>query len=168
MSLISDKIWKVLLEGSSTMGPFGHGFTYSAHPVSAAAALANLDIIEREGLVDRLLGWRQSFSVACERPSPIIRWWAKYEVWGLSARWSWWPIRRRKPLFDLKLGVALRAYRKVLSQGVIVRPILNNLVVSPPFVFTEDEIEELIAALKLAIDGTAAELTAEGVWRAGS
>jgi L-2,4-diaminobutyrate transaminase len=168
MSLISDKIWKVLLEGSPTMGPFGHGFTYSAHPVSAAAALANLDIIEREGLVDRVARLapilqrrlREAFS-----DHPLV---GEVRGVGFVGAMELVADKKTKAPFDLKLGVALRAYRKVLSQGVIVRPILNNLVVSPPFVFTEDEIEELIAALKLAIDGTAAELTAEGVWRASS
>src|SRR6185312_4435569 len=51
--LVSEKVWSVLVEGSAALGPFGHGYTYSAHPLAAAAALANLDIIERDGLVER-------------------------------------------------------------------------------------------------------------------
>ena len=42
-----------MLADGRPSGPFGHGYTYTAHPVAAAAALANLDIIEREGLVER-------------------------------------------------------------------------------------------------------------------
>ncbi|HBD97698.1 MAG TPA: hypothetical protein DC060_05815, partial [Gemmatimonadetes bacterium] len=49
--IISEKVWQALREGSSQYGPFAHGYTYSGHPVGAAAALANLDIIEGEGLV---------------------------------------------------------------------------------------------------------------------
>lgn len=44
--LVSEAIWRVLHDASGQMGPFGHGFTYSAHPVAAAAAMANLDILE--------------------------------------------------------------------------------------------------------------------------
>ena len=51
-SLIADRIWQVIVDHSREIGPFGHGYTYTAHPVAAAAAMANLDIIEGEGLVD--------------------------------------------------------------------------------------------------------------------
>ncbi len=48
--LVGDKVWDVLQKGSDTFGPFAHGYTFSGHPVCTAAALANLDIIERENL----------------------------------------------------------------------------------------------------------------------
>eukprot|EP01037_Dinobryon_pediforme_P031659 gene31659-36259_t len=49
--MVSEKVWRTIVEGQAKFGPFGHGYTYSAHPLSAAAALANLDIIESDGLV---------------------------------------------------------------------------------------------------------------------
>ena len=52
-SIVSNRIWKVLSDASPEMGPVMHGFTYSGHPVGAAIALANLDLIESEGLVAR-------------------------------------------------------------------------------------------------------------------
>jgi L-2,4-diaminobutyrate transaminase len=51
-SVISERIWQVLREASPEAGPFMHGFTYSGHPVGGAIAMANLDIIEREGLIE--------------------------------------------------------------------------------------------------------------------
>ena len=51
-SVVSDEIWQTISEKMPDRMPFSHGFTYSGHPVACAAALANLDIIEREGLVD--------------------------------------------------------------------------------------------------------------------
>ena len=52
-AVIGDRVWEVLKEKStSTYGGFGHGYTYSAHPVCAAGALANLEIMERENLKD--------------------------------------------------------------------------------------------------------------------
>ncbi len=51
-SVISEKIWEVLRDASPEMGPLMHGFTYSGHPVGGAVGLANLDIMEREGLVE--------------------------------------------------------------------------------------------------------------------
>ena len=52
-SIVSNRIWKVLSDASPEMGPVMHGFTYSGHPVGAAIALANIDLIESEGLVAR-------------------------------------------------------------------------------------------------------------------
>ena len=51
--LVSEKVWNVIEQGSDRYGVFGHGYTYSAHPLAAAAALTNLDIIERDHLVEQ-------------------------------------------------------------------------------------------------------------------
>jgi L-2,4-diaminobutyrate transaminase len=51
-SVISEKIWEVLRDASPEMGPLMHGFTYSGHPVGGAVGLANLDIMESEGLIE--------------------------------------------------------------------------------------------------------------------
>ncbi|HXC12359.1 MAG TPA: aminotransferase [Stellaceae bacterium] len=51
-SLVSEEMWSVLREASPKYGPVMHGFTYSGHPVGGAVAMANLDIIEREGLIE--------------------------------------------------------------------------------------------------------------------
>jgi len=51
-SVISEDIWAVLRDASPEFGPLMHGFTYSGHPVGGAVGLANLDIMEREGLVE--------------------------------------------------------------------------------------------------------------------
>ena len=51
--LVSEKVWSVLVDGSARLGAFGHGYTYTSHPIAAAAALANLDLIEHDGLVEQ-------------------------------------------------------------------------------------------------------------------
>jgi L-2,4-diaminobutyrate transaminase len=51
-SIVSEKVWKVLVQGSDEFGPFGHGWTYSAHPIGAAAGIANLELIDKLALVD--------------------------------------------------------------------------------------------------------------------
>jgi L-2,4-diaminobutyrate transaminase len=50
-SIISDKVWKVLEQGTDENGPIGHGWTYSAHPIGAAAGVANLKLIDDQNLV---------------------------------------------------------------------------------------------------------------------
>jgi L-2,4-diaminobutyrate transaminase len=50
-SIVSDKVWRVLEQGTDRFGPFGHGWTYSAHPIGAAAGVANLKLLDSLGLV---------------------------------------------------------------------------------------------------------------------
>ena len=50
-SIVSDRIWKVMEQGTDELGPIGHGWTYSAHPICAAAGVANLKLIDALGLV---------------------------------------------------------------------------------------------------------------------
>ncbi len=50
-SIVGDRVWKVLEDGTDEFGPFGHGWTYSAHPIGAAAGVANLKLIDDLGLV---------------------------------------------------------------------------------------------------------------------
>ena len=51
-SIVSEKMWNVLVQGSDQIGPIGHGWTYSAHPVCAAAGVANLELIDELGLLE--------------------------------------------------------------------------------------------------------------------
>jgi len=51
-SVVADHVWEVIAEGLPDQMPLSHGFTYSGHPACCAAALANLDVIERDGLVE--------------------------------------------------------------------------------------------------------------------
>ena len=50
-SIVSDRVYDLLMQGTDEFGPFGHGWTYSAHPIGAAAGVANLELIDRLGLV---------------------------------------------------------------------------------------------------------------------
>jgi L-2,4-diaminobutyrate transaminase len=50
-SIVSEKVWKVLERGADELGPIGHGWTYSAHPIAAAAGVANLKLVDELGLV---------------------------------------------------------------------------------------------------------------------
>ena len=60
-SIISDEVWKVLEQGTDENGPIGHGWTYSAHPIGAAAGVANLKLIDDLNLVTNAgRGWRVS------------------------------------------------------------------------------------------------------------
>ncbi|MEO8093625.1 MAG: aminotransferase [Pseudolysinimonas sp.] len=152
--LVSEKIWKVLLDGSAKYGSFGHGYTYSAHPLAAAAAMTNLDIIEREGLIaqvaskgellHRLL--REEFA---DHPNV-----AEIRGKGLMAAVEF--VESREPLrpFAQQGAFAGAVTRGALEQGVITRalPAADTVSFSPPFVTTEDELERMVKGVRVGLD----------------
>src|SRR5690606_40467904 len=69
-SIIGDRVWKVLERGTDENGPIGHGWTYSAHPIGAAAGVANLKLIDelrseerRVGKEGRSQSWRLHYEI---------------------------------------------------------------------------------------------------------
>jgi len=118
---------------------FRHGFTYNGHPVGAAVALANLEIIEQEGLLERavLIGSRMLDSLR-----PAERFDGVAEVRGVGAM----------------IGVELDAGRDAapvaeaaLKQGVVVRATGQNIVMSPPLVIQTDQADRIVEVLLPAL-----------------
>ncbi|MCW2621925.1 MAG: Acetylornithine transaminase, partial [Frankiales bacterium] len=117
-----------------------HGFTYSGHASACAAALACLDITEREGLHGRAdrIGARLQPALELLRADGLVA-----DVRGLGALWA----------VGLPTGVDPAAVRdRVLAQGVIVRPIAPaTLAICPPLVITDDDLDAVPAALRAAL-----------------
>jgi L-2,4-diaminobutyrate transaminase len=156
--LVSDRVWSVVADASK--GVFGHGYTYTAHPVAAAAALENLDIIERDGLVAQAAArgarlnqrLREAFD-----DHPLVG-----EVRGIGLIGAVEFVASRSPArpFDRSLRVGPRIAKRCLERGVITRalPDADTIAFSPPFVVTEDELDEMVATARAAADDVAAEL----------
>ncbi len=165
--LVSEPVWRTLVEGGEKFGVFGHGYTYSAHPTGAAAAMANLDLIEQEGLVEaaaeqgRYLHERLG---AAFGDHPLVG-----EVRGFGLIGAIELVARKDPpkAFDLKLGIAARVAKAALARGVITRALPNAdaLAFSPPLVITRDEIDTLVGGVRDALDAVAGELESEGTWK---
>jgi adenosylmethionine-8-amino-7-oxononanoate aminotransferase len=128
--LVHDRLVE-MLEGTA----FRHGFTYNGHPVGSAVALANLDIIEREGLLERAasVGARM-----LERLQPVEQLEAVAEVRGVG----------------LMLGVELAGERDAspvaagaLDQGVVVRASGQKIVMSPPLVIEDAQVDRIVDVL---------------------
>jgi L-2,4-diaminobutyrate transaminase len=157
--MVSESIWQVL-EGSTT--PFGHGFTYSAHPVSAAAALANLEIYESENLVQRAAktgNYLQERLRERLESHPLV---GEIRGVGMVAAIELVANKRNKLSFDPKLAVQVRVYKEMQKRGVLVRPIPNSVAISPPLIFTEAEVDTLTDALGQSLNATADQLINEG------
>jgi putrescine aminotransferase len=149
-TMVSAEIGETLLNG----GYFAHGFTYSGHPVSCAAALANLDIIEREALVPRiaeLVGPHMQKRLATLRQHPRV---GEVRGMGLIGAIELLNADGTKPPLTGTLGVGAALVAR--EEGVIVRGIRNLLAVSPPFTISEDEIDHLFDAIERTLDRLAA------------
>jgi L-2,4-diaminobutyrate transaminase len=160
--IVSERVWRVLVDGSSG-GPFGHGYTYSAHPLAAAVAMANLDLIENEGLIDAAAtrgAQLQTLLHEAFDEHPLVG-----EVRGTALIAALEFVADRDPAkpFDSALKVGARVTRRCLELGLITRalPAADTISFSPPFVITEDEVVELVRIARQAVDDVAAELRSE-------
>ncbi|WP_202911180.1 aminotransferase [Ancylobacter sp. TS-1] len=161
-SVISERIWEVLKDTSGEVASFAHGFTYSAHPIAAAAALANLDIVERENLVGNAASAGTELKAALKArigDHPHV---GDIRGVGLMLAVEMVADRATRQPFDLSLKVGARIVAKAYEQGVIVRPLGNMIAMSPPLTLTSANIEELVAGLGRAVDAATDELAREG------
>lgn len=166
--MVSEKVWRTIVdEGGAKYGVFGHGYTYSAHPIGAAVGLVNLDLIEKEQMVSgaaargRYLHQRLR---AAFGDHPLVG-----DVRGLGLIGAVEFVARKDPAlaFDPKLTVAARIVKAALSKGVVSRALPNadTIAFSPPLIISEKEIDTLVAGMRDAADVVMAELIKEGSWR---
>jgi len=165
-AVISEKIWDVLKDGSPEIGVFAHGYTYSGHPVAAAAGLKNLEIIARENLVGNAAKvgahmqkrLRQLFA-----DHPLV---GEIRGVGLIAGVELVADRVKKTAFDPKLQIGPRSARLLQEEGLLSRGMVNSLAFSPPLVITEAEIDEMVERFGRGLARIADELVKDRSWKA--
>jgi L-2,4-diaminobutyrate transaminase len=158
--IVSEGVWEVLVDGSDKLGPLGHGWTYSAHPVCAAAANANLDIVEGEDLTGNARDTGAYFQ------SRMRETFAGHDIVGdvrgvgLLAALEFAGGPERKTDFDPALKVGPRIAAAMLDEGVIARALPHGDILgfAPPLVISREEIDIVVAAAKRAVDRVAGEL----------
>jgi L-2,4-diaminobutyrate transaminase len=162
--LVSERVWRVVADAGAVAGVFGHGYTYSSHPLAAAVAMTNLDLIENEDLVAKaaLRGAHLHARLREELADhPLVG-----EVRGQALIAAVEFVRERDPAraFDAETKVAARITRRCLELGLITRalPAADAISFAPPFVISEEEIDELVRTTRRAVDDVYAELRQEG------
>jgi L-2,4-diaminobutyrate transaminase len=164
--MVSDRVWEGLVSGGDRFGPFGHGYTYSSHPVGAAAALANLAIIEDEQLVAQA-GQRGEAMHGFLRDAfgdhPMV---GEVRGQGLIGAIELVADGEGPRAFDPGLKVAARVVAAARERGVISRalPASDSLAFSPPFVISEDQLRAVVSGVLDAIDEVGSELRKSGHW----
>ncbi|MCW5890849.1 MAG: aspartate aminotransferase family protein [bacterium] len=156
--ILHDRVWDVLV-GAGEDFVLHHGFTYSGHPVACAAALANLDILERERLVADVRRKAPQFRRRLEALGdlPIV---GEVRARGLMAAIEIVRERASRAPFAPEDRVPLRIREAALRRGLIVRASGDLLVLCPPLVITPAQIDVVARILRAAIAEVAAELVA--------
>jgi L-2,4-diaminobutyrate transaminase len=157
--IISERVWRVLSDESGNRA-FGHGYTYTSHPLAAACALANLDVIVRDGLVNQageLGAYLNTKLRAAFDDHPLV---GEVRGRGLIAAVEFTAGTSPTKLFDPLGSVATKVDAYCLEHGVITRvlPESDTVSFSPPFVITEAEIDEIVGVVREAADIVAGEV----------
>jgi putrescine---pyruvate transaminase len=133
-----------------------HGYTYSGHPVASAVALKNLEVMEREKLVPRVKNNIGPYMQRRLRETfvdhPIV---GEVRGIGLIAAIELVADKKTRTFFPDIGDVGTHCRNYCFSSGLVSRAIRDTMVLAPPFIISESEIEEIIAKLKAAIDNTA-------------
>ncbi|MES2348698.1 MAG: aspartate aminotransferase family protein [Pseudomonadota bacterium] len=161
--LVGDRVADVLIGQG---GEFNHGFTYSGHPVACAAALENIRIIEEEGLVRRVAEQtgpylKRRFATLGDHPLVGVA-----ESCGFVAGLN---LVRRKGVtihdserFDENLAVGMVCRAHMFDNGMIMRAVGDRMIIAPPLIMTEAQIDEMVALIRSCLDKTLADLQQRG------
>ncbi|MEO0712248.1 MAG: aminotransferase, partial [Pseudomonadota bacterium] len=149
-SIISDKLWRVLEKGSDELGPMGHGWTYSAHPIGAAAGVANLKVLDAHGMIDNAaeIGpyLTQGLREAME-DHPHVG-----DVRGIGMLSSVELVADRESLamFAPEGKVLPRVIAAMGKRGVIARamPMSDTIGFAPPLCLTRAEADTIVAVTR--------------------
>jgi putrescine---pyruvate transaminase len=160
--MVGDRVAKVLIEKG---GEFNHGYTYSGHPVACAVALANLDVMEREQLPQRVrddLGPYLAQRYADLAEHPLV---GSAETCGFVAGLVLVKNKKTRELFPSELSVGMVCRGHCFRSGLIMRAVGDRMIISPPLVMTRPQIDEMVALVSRCLDLTLSDARKNG-WMA--
>jgi beta-alanine--pyruvate transaminase len=142
--LAKDKIYDAFMTGPEGAIEFFHGYTYSGHPLAAAAACATLDVYSDEGLYDRARSLEGYFEDALHslkgEPNVIdvrnIGLIGAVELQGIE---------------DQPTARAMQIFRECYDNGVIIRTTGDTLAFSPPLIIEKEQIDTVVETVKKAL-----------------
>lgn len=147
-SIVSERMWEVLKQGTDENGPIGHGWTYSAHPIGAAAGVANLALIDKLGLVENAADVGAHFKAALSDALDDHQHVGEVRGEGLLAAVELVAERETRRFFDAGDKTGPRVAAALLERGIVARamPQGDILGFAPPFCLTKPEAETIATA----------------------
>ncbi len=152
--VVSDRVVEGLEEG----GDFNHGYTYSGHPACAAAALANIELMQRERIVENAAEkiapyFQQKLSELNDHP--LV---GQIRGVGMLGAIQLCPEKPSNKPFAKSGTVASVCRDHAMNNGLVMRAVDDAMILSPPLVISESEIDELFAIAKTSLDQTHQDL----------
>jgi putrescine aminotransferase len=157
--MVGERVARVLIDQG---GEFAHGYTYSGHPVACAVALANIRLIQREGLVERVredVGPYLAQRYAELAEHPLV---GEAQTCGLMGALQLVKDKASGTTFDGALEVGMVCRGHCFGNGLIMRAVGDRMIIAPPLVITRAQIDEMVALIRRCLDLTLADVKARG------
>jgi putrescine aminotransferase len=162
-SIVCDEIATVV----GGAGDFNHGYTYSGHPVASAVALKNLEIIEEEGILDHVRNVAHPYLAErwhALQDHPLV---GETKLVGLMGSIALTPNKATRAKFASEAGtVGLRCRERCFANNLVMRHVGDRMIIAPPLVITEAEIDVLIERARKSLDECYAGLKGDDLLKA--
>lgn len=145
-AIVGEKVYSVMEGAADRIGAFSHGYTYSGHPIAAAAANAVLDIVEKERLTDRARTVGSHFQKRLQERFAQLEIVGEVRGVGLLGAVEFVADRQTKRRFDPGLKVGARISKACRDLGLIARAMPHGDILgfAPPLIVSEGEIDEIV------------------------
>jgi 4-aminobutyrate---pyruvate transaminase len=159
--LVNKRLYDAISENSAKLGTFGHGFTYSGHPVASAVALETLKIYQERNILGQVRQVSPGFLKGLHsfKDHPLV---GETRAVGLIGAIEFVRDKRTKEPFDATLGVAASVVKRAQEHGLILRVIQDGVAFCPPLIASGEEIAEMFRRFGKALDETLIWLREEG------
>ena len=160
--MVSDRLLDEIKQLGGESAVFANGFTYSGHPVAAAAGLKNLEIMKREKLFEhvREVGPYMQEQLRSLYDIPIV-----HDIRGVGLMGCVeCELNAGEDNLEMDYEIGNRIDKHCQALGLIVRPMINMCVMSPPLTITRQQIDEMIGILRQGIEMAMQDCIDEGIW----
>jgi 4-aminobutyrate--pyruvate transaminase len=160
--IVPEFLYEPMVGPSGEVGLFGHGFTYSGHPVAAAVALKTLEIYEERKLYEHVRKLTPKFQTLLSglADHPLV---GEARGVGLVGACELVSDKATKQAFDAKHAVGAKCMAFCQERGLIVRAIGDAVAVCPPYIITGEQVEEVFALFARGLDDTLEWARKEGL-----
>jgi 4-aminobutyrate--pyruvate transaminase len=161
--MITDQVYKALMSEADKIGTWGHGFTYSGHPVAAAVALEAQKIYDETDLFGHAKRLSPIFQkhIQSFADHPLVG-----EAMGIGLVGALEIVADKKTKAPFELGAmgaaGTKVYNHAVERGLFIRNMGDRVAICPPLIITEAELADLFGRLRQAMDATLADLRTEG------
>jgi 4-aminobutyrate--pyruvate transaminase len=158
---IEEDLYQAMLDESRKLGTFGHGYTYTAHPVGCAISLKTIEIYQRDKIMEHAAKMSPVFQSRLRKlgEHPLV---GETRGIGLIGAIELVADKATKRSFDAKRQIGAAAVNAMQEHGVIVRNIQDAIAFCPPLIITSDEIHDMFDRVEKGLDQIEAQVRKEG------